>query len=718
MSARLLVLLLLAAPLLQGGPTVRTVLKPTRTATPPVLDGRLDDPVWAQATAVTDFETFIPEFGKRQPEKTTAYMAYDAEHLYFAFRCLDPEPGRIKAPLTKRDDIAGSDFVCINLDTFNDQQSLCAFYITPAGVQGDSRFASGKEDYSVDLVWDSAARMDAEGYTVEVRIPLKSLRFLHQPTVRMAVFFERTLHRRQEHGSFPALDPARGYAFLPQMAFLDYEGLARPTVLELLPAFTLSRRTTREEGQLVHHPDERQWSLTGKYGLTPSLVLDATVNPDFSQVEADAGQVDANLRSSLFVAEKRPFFLEGSEAFNIAASQSGPLAAVLHSRTIVDPRWGAKLSGKLGPEDTLALLAAADTADPNPSAETHADARVAVLRYRRATWEDGYLGGFYAAREQGPRRNRVLGPDGQVRLGPASQLGFHAFGSFTEDAALPDPQRGRALGLEYLYDTSRLTVNADAHDLSRDFGTDTGYLARTGLSSATLRLTPKVYPASTWLRRLDPFVGHSVLRDHPSGLSERDTTLGLTTVFQGNATATLQRDEATEVFLGQRFRTDGWRASAKRQVHKTLSLQATYWRGRGIRYIAEPFQGHGSQTSLAVVYQPSDALNLALNWTRADFFREATGEQVYAYPISRAKLSYQFSQAFFLRAIVEYHGYRRQLLTDFLASYTYIPGTVVYLGYGTLSKKQVWENGLYRPAEHYLDMQRGLFFKASYLWRL
>lgn len=713
MPFRLLSTWLMAASLLGANPSI---LKPFKTTVPPVLDGRLDDPVWAQAPSVTGFETFIPEFGKRQAQQTTAYMAYDEANLYFAFRCLDPQPERIKAALARRDDIASSDFVCINLDTFHDQQALYSFYVTPAGVQGDSRFSSNKEDFSVDLVWDSAARMDGDGYSVEIRIPLKSIRFLQQPKVEMGVFFERTVNRTTEHGSFPALDPNRGYAFLPQMAIIEYEGLAQPAVLELLPAFTLNRRATRENGIMVRHPDERDWSLTGKVGLTPSLTLDATVNPDFSQVEADAGQVDANLRSGLFFAEKRPFFLEGSEAFYIAASQTGPLQSILHSRTIVDPKWGAKISGKLTRQDTVALLAATDTA--GPATGNPADPHIAVLRYRRSTWEDGYLGAFLSTRDQGPRTNRVLGPDGQIRLGPASQLGFHAFGSFTEDGITPEAQKGHALGLEYLYDTSRLAITADVHDLSRDFIADAGFLTRTGLTSAELKVTPKFYPASTWARRLDPFVGYTTLRDHPSGLRESDAAFGLTTTFQGNGSATVQWDDATEVFLGQRFQTDGLRLSARSQLTKTFSLQGSHWRGKGIRYTVDPFQGHGSQTALAAVYQPSESLNLALNWTHADFYRESTDEKIYSYPISRCRITYQFNHAFFLRAIAEYNGYRRQLLTDFLASYTYIPGTVIYLGYGTLAKRQLWDNGLYRPSDHFMDMQRGLFFKASYLWRL
>ena len=715
MQRCLLAVLLLAMPRLAGAEPGKVTLRPFRTSAPPVLDGRLDDPVWAEARSVTDFETFIPEFGKKQAEKTVAYMAYDDQNLYFAFRCFDDHPDQIKAALTRRDDISSSDFICINLDTFNDQQSLYAFYVTPAGVQGDSRYASNKEDFSVDLVWDSAARIDAEGYTVEIRIPLKSIRYLHQPKVQMAVFFERTINRRQEHGSFPALDPKRGYAFLPQMAILEYEGLARPTILELLPAFTLSRSASRQDGVMVRQPDDRQWSLTGKYGITPSLVLDATVNPDFSQVEADAGQVDANLRSGLFFAEKRPFFLEGSEAFNIAASQTGPLLAVLHSRTIVDPKWGAKLSGKLGRDDTIALLAATDTAEPG-SGES-ANPRFGVLRYRRTTREDGYFGAFYADRDAGPRTNRVFGPDGQLRLTPSSLLGFHAFGSTTEDGSAAESLRGRALGLEYLYDTSRLAVNAAVHDVTSNFIADAGFLTSTGLTASSLKVTPKVYPGSGWVRRLDPFIGYATLRDHPSNLLETDATLGLTAIFQGNSAATVQWDDATEVFLGQRFRTDGLHLSARNQLNRTLALTGAYWRGKGIRYTADPFQGHGSQTSLSAVYQPGESLNLTLNWIHADFYRDATEEKIYSYPISRARLTYQFSHAFFVRAIAEYNGYRRQLLTDFLASYTYIPGTVIYLGYGALAKRQEWENGMYRPADHFLDMQRGLFFKASYLWR-
>ncbi|MBK8726167.1 MAG: hypothetical protein IPL96_08920 [Holophagaceae bacterium] len=699
----------------------RTSLHPFRTDAPPVLDGRLDDAVWRQAASVTDFETFIPEFGKRQPEKTIAYMAYDRDNLYFAFRCFDPEPSKIKAALARRDDVVKDDFVCINLDTFNDQQSLYAFYVNPFGIQADSRFASGKEDFSVDLVWDSAGRIDGEGYTVEMRIPLKSIRYTHGEVVRMAVFFERTISRRQEHGSYPALDAARGYAFLPQMAPMEYAGLARPTILEVLPAFTLAQKRVRENGVLERKPDDREWSLTAKYGLTPSLILDATVNPDFSQIEADAGQIDANLRFGLFYAEKRPFFLEGSESFNVGATATGPLQTVVHTRTIQDPKSGFKITGKLGPGNTVAALAATDAPPLPPEAEPGApqplDARFTVLRYKRTTAEDGYLGAFLTARDQGGRTNRVFGPDGQIRLNPSDMLSFHAFGATTSPGGGLPRLDGHALGLEYLHDTSTLGITAALHQVSRDFEADAGYLTRTGLTSGSLALTPKVYPKSAWLRRLDGNLTASALKDQDSGLTEHDHAFGATAILQGNAALSFAIHDASEVFLGQRFRTDGLNLSARNQFSKSLSLQASYRRGKSIRYTAEPFQGRGSQASAALVWQPTDNLNLTLNWTHADLSKEATGEKVYDYHIYRSRLAYQVNAYLSFRGIVEYNAFRRQLLTDFLAAYTYIPGTVVYLGYGSLYKKQAWEEGVYRESTRFLEMQRGLFFKASYLWR-
>jgi hypothetical protein len=703
----------------QTGPD-KILLRPLKTDRPPVIDGRLDDPVWKEAPSVTDFMTFIPEFGKRQPEKTIAYMAYDLENLYFAFRCLDDHPDKIKAAVSRRDDVQGDDFVCLNLDSFNDQQSLYAFYVNPLGIQGDSRFASNKEDFSVDMVWYSAGRIDDQGYSVEMQIPLKSIRYAHGERVTMAVFFERTINRRQEHGSYPALDPKRGYAFLTQMAPMEYLGLKRYTLLELLPAYTFSRKSAAAAGRLERQPDASDLSLTGKFGITSSLVLDATINPDFSQVEADAGQVDANLRYDLFYPEKRPFFLEGSEAFNIAGTLTSPLQTLVHTRTIVDPKAGFKLSGKVGRDDTIASIFALDASPAAAGAEGAPDAVFTILRYKKTTRQDGYLGVFFTDREQGGRFNRVIGPDGQIRISPSGMLSFHALGSFTRTDAGRSGTNGRALSLEYVHDTDKLALDASVQDISAGFEADTGYLMRTGLTRAGINVSPRFYPKSAWLRRISPVVGLSALRDHESGLNEDREAIGLAAVFFGNATLTALLQHATEVYLSRKFQVGGFSLSGRSQITKQISLRLTFWTGQAVRYNADPFQGYGTRASLAAVYQPSENLNLALTWTYSDLFRESTREKIYDYNIAWSRLTYQVNKFLFFRAIAEYNSYRGELLSDFLASFTYIPGTVIFIGYGSLYKKLAWEEetGLYRESNRFLETQRGFFFKASYLWRL
>lgn len=698
------------------------VFRPLKTGTPPVVDGCLDDAVWRGAPSVGLVRTFIPDFGREASERTVAFMAYDAENLYFAFKCYDREPDKIKAALANRDTIRADDFICINLDSFNDQQSLYAFYVNPLGIQTDSRFASGTEDFSVDFVWTSAGRLDPDGYSVELAVPFKSLRYAGGERVDMSIFFERRISRRSEHVSYPALDPARGYFFLTQMMPLELEGIRRYTLLEILPAYTYRDGAERLDGALVGARGVHDGHLTGKLGITSQFILDATYNPDFSQIEADAGQVDVNLRSDLFYPEKRPFFLEGSEMFQMAGSSGlDPLEDVVYTRTIVDPRLGFKLSGKVGRKDTVASIFALDespSSDPLFGAGTDRFAGFGILRYKRAVGGDGYLGAFSAGRAYEGGFNEVAGADGQIRLSKAGQLSFHGFGSWTRREAEGRPDRGLALGAEYLYDTRDLGLNVTFYDLSGGFETDTGYLVRNGVAGLTAAVSPRLYPKSRFFRKVVPTLSAAAVKDLPSGLFETNDAAGVTVLLPGNTTVQLLGRYATEVFLGRRFDTSGGQLQVVSQVTKAFSVRALYARANAIRYVAEPYPGSGNRATASVSYKPSEKFDLTASLTYADFTRRSSGEREFAYGIWRGRLSYQPNKYLTLRGIVEYNAYYRRMLTDLLASFVYIPGTVLQLGYGSLFDRTEWVDGAYRPAPRFLEMKRGLFFKASYLWRL
>ncbi len=710
-----LLLALAASPIAAKASADLLPLRPVHAEIPPKIDGKLDDAVWEQAPRESDFKTWNPDYGKDMAAGTVVYYAYDRENLYFAFRCSDPEPAKIKASVSGRDTINADDWTCINLDTFNDHQGLYALYVNPLGIQGDSRFEGNQEDYTVDIVWYSEGRIDDSGYSVEIRLPLKSLRYRSREPVEMGVIFERRISRFSENGTFPALDPAQGPNFLTQTRTLLFEDIAHYTLLELLPAVTYGRTSALEEGVLKAGRGRSDLSLTGKYGLTSQLILDGTFNPDFSQVESDAGQVDFNQRYALFYDEKRPFFLEGQEKFNFPAGSDGPLGEVVHTRTIIDPRAGFKLNGKLGPRDSVASIYAMDEL---PEGGPEDFAHFTILRYKRALSGDSYVGGFLTGRFAGAASNVVAGADGQLRLNQASTVGFHVFGSGTKAGDGSAARDGHAVGLQYDYQTRDLIVQGQAQDLGTDFATEVGYVTRTGLTRLKLGLSPMFYPKSKILLRIEPMLHSIQIRDKGYGLWETANSLDLRLRLVRNTTLSAGMRYSNEIFLGRRFPTSLIKLFAATLFSKQVAFQASLTSGQKIRYVDDPYGGRGTEALAAMDYLPSENVALSLSLRYSDFTRASDGVREFDYTIVRGRATYQVNKYLFFRAIVEHNSFRKRLTSDLLASFTYIPGTVVHIGYGSAYERIAWQDGAYVGADRFLEARRGFFFKASYLWRM
>lgn len=690
-------------------------LLPLKTATPPMIDGKLDDAVWQQAPTVTGFKTFTPDYGIDMPDQTVVYYAYDRENLYFAFRCFDGEPDKLKASVTRRDNIRPDDWICINLDSFNDQQALYGFYVNPVGIQMDTRFASGAEDDGIDLIWYSAGTIDPKGYTIELQIPFKSIRFANKDTVEMGVIFERKVSRRSEQGTFPALKPERGMFFLTQMKPILYHDVKHYTLFELLPATTFSERSDLVNGRLTSGGGKYEGSLTAKYGLTSDLILDGTYNPDFSQVESDAGQVDVNLRFALFYPEKRPFFTEGAENFNFAGSSAGdPLFAVVNTRQIVDPRAGVKLSGKIGKKNFLASLNAIDEITPETSNSLDDRAYFSIFRYKRALSDDSFLGAIYTGREREHGFNRVFGGDGQFRLNQSSLVGFHALSSHTQREPFAT-ERDHALGVDYLYNTRNLDLHLGAQDLSPNFQTESGYVTRIGISRARASAVQKFYPKNSFVTRIDATLYSIQTRDKTSELYETDNGLSTRFIVWRRSSLILGYNYATEIFTDRfaahKYRVGGYRVAWNSLVNNQITLGLNYRRNRAIFYADSSYQGYGNSFVSSLTYQPSEKVNAFFSATYSDFLRESDEQKEFDILILRGRLTYQINKYLFFRGIVEHNDLRKRLLTDFLASFTYIPGTVLHLGYGSLYEKL-------NPSNDFNETRRGFFAKASYLWRL
>jgi len=666
---------------------------------------------------VTGFTTWMPDYGKDLSERTVAYYAYDAENLYFAFRAYDREPSKIKASMANRDNIRPDDWICLNLDSFNDQQGLYSFYVNPLGIQMDSRFAGNKEDFGFDAVWYSAGRIDEQGYTTEVRIPFKSLRYNGRDPVMMGVVFERYISRKTEDGTVPALDPKMGFNFVLQTAPMELRDVKHYTLLEVLPAATYSRQQATDAGQLAVLSSGGDLGVTAKYGLTPQLMADGTYNPDFSQVESDAGQVDFNRRYALYFREKRSFFQEGNEIFNFAAAaEESYFAAAVHTRTIIDPFFGFKLNGKLGSANSVAAIFARDDVSngdggPNPT--------FSILRVKHALKDDSYIGGFYTARDQGEGFNRVVGADGRFRLSASSVAEFHVFGSFSRPAEGGDRADGFTGALRYSYGNRNVNVELIYEEISPNFQVDTGFLMRTGIRNFTHFVNYIFYPKSNFFLSIEPFYYGVQQYDTAYHMFETINVLALRINLPRSSQFRLDAILGNEQFLGRLFDRNAWRVQGWTQITKKIFFHAMFRRGGAIFYDEDdPYQGYSNQSSAMLQYQPTEKLDLELDLTYVDFFRQSDHSQVYDYAIVRGRSTFQLNEYLFLRGIAEYNNFRKRLTLDVLLSFTYIPGTVVFVGYGSAQEKLRWDGLDYVDSNRFREMQRGFFFKVSYLWRL
>lgn len=688
---------------------------------PPVIDGNLNEAVWADAISFRNLKSFKPDYGKAGSEDTIFYMTYDRDNIYFAVRCLDSMPARIKASMTKRDSMYGDDWVAITLDTFNDQQSAYTFVVNAFGVQGDGILDSaGDLDDSHDMVWYSKGVLTDKGYTVELKIPLKSIRYRAGKKVTMRLWLVRNINRTSEQLSFPEISPTGGTPLM-QAQEITLSGIKYKRITEFLPAFTYSREHGRQEGSLEPGAKESEFSFTGKLGLTPQMTLDATYNPDFSQIESDAGQVDVNLRYQLYYSEKRPFFLEGKEQFNFAGNtEDSPLYAVVHTRNIVDPRYGFKVSGKLTRKTTVAALYARDES-PGVESGGGEDADFMIFRFRHALGKDNYIGGFYTGRELLEGFNRVAGVDGRLRFSGKSFAEYHLLGSFSRSDDGKNPANGHALAMRYSFDTRKFIADVGIQDISKDFRIDSGFLTRTNLTRLAGFAMYRFYPKSKLFQRIEPFYWSYHILDKESNMLETTNLFTFRVHMPRQTMFRLDFIMANEVFAGQRFDRSSLGFRFESQVTKQLYVYLRYRYGRTIYYDpADPFAGKGSSAGFSLEYQPTDKLNTLLDVSYSNFYRRSDSQKVYDYTLLRSRTTFQVNKYLFFRGVVEYNFYRKRMLTDLLASFTYIPGTVVHLGYGSVYEKLSWDPATreYMNANRFLEMQRGLFLKISYLWRL
>ena len=710
----------------QNAGGTRPALASRRITQPPIIDGVLDDDAWRDGPVETgDWLSYNPLYGTPIPQKTKVWIGHDTNYLYFAFQCDDPDPSGVKTSITRRDNIWSDDWVGISLDALGTGQVSYHLMVNPNGVQLDMlNTVAGGEDQSPDYVWDSGGRRNPQGYAVEMRIPLQTIRFKGGPDLHMGILFWRRVSRAGISVAWPPLEPGK-WVFEKQ-ASLAFGDLRPRLIREIIPSTTYSRTELRDvPSQWGSAHDQGDVGISGKYGITSTVTLDATVNPDFSQVESDAFQVEVNQRFPTFFSEKRPFFMEGSGFFTLAGQgNDNSLQAAVHTRRIIDPVFGAKLTGSLG-RWVFGSLSALDQAPghnlPAGDPDTDKDRLFNIGRVQYSLGPSNYVGGLAVDTEFAGGHNRVIGADVSYRVTSTQRVSAFVLASATRDPRTDESKDGVGAQAGYEYSTRRLNLMGYAEHYDPGFQMDTAFINRVGITSAWGYAEYNFYPPKTkrWLLKLAPFSFTQGGRDRNAGGDELLQVTGVRMQFSRQGSFRFDRFDGFEAWAGQRFDRERWRMFGGVQLYRWLSLNGQFFVGDAVFYDPDdPYQGYSRDGGFGVTLQPSGRLSQGFDYHRVSFDKAETGEHVYDLDLIYSRTTYQFSRQFFIRGIVQYDSSRYRVLTDFLASYELRPGTVAYAGYGSLIERRGFRDGQWIPGEgNYEPTQRGLFFKASYLYR-
>ncbi|UCH94057.1 MAG: carbohydrate binding family 9 domain-containing protein [Candidatus Aminicenantes bacterium] len=696
------------------------------------IDGELEETAWKQPALTPVLKTILPTAGKDLQIETRIWAAYDKKNLYFAFYCRDPEPGKIKNSISQRDDIFRDDHVGISLDTMGSRQSSCDFFINPNGIQTDSVTSSLKwMDFTADFIWESAGKLTGDGYQVEVRIPLESIRYQvskgKNKEVKMRVFFFRSIPHLGIKAYWPMMNYWKQMEF-NAMATLVYTGLKTGGLkMEILPNFTFNRDSERIEENKWDKSTFTNLGVGIKYGITSSITAEATVNPDFSQVESDAFQVEVNRRYPLFYSEKRPFFLESKEVLEFTIIKESMMLSAVHTRRIVDPGWAAKVSGTSG-KLNFAVLAANDRSAGQPweTGTNPHEGKSAFFGIARAKYNiggDNFIGFLYTGRHLGDQRNDVVGGDLKYRFSKYLKGSFSYLHTATRQEQGDSLEIGSGVNAMLEFYSPKLVTWGIYERYSTDFFMATAFHNRVGISRGACGIGP-ILPVKIkqlpWLKRIIPFVHYYRLYDLGTKMTDISREFAVNLGFSPIGELNLEYWHENEAWAGRIFDKKYFHSIGFIQLFKWLQLYEDITIGEQIYYHpSDPFKGSAKTINLTFLLEPTTKLKLGLDYWYSDFKEKQTGRKIYSLNIYDLFTTYQFNKYFSLRGIVRYDSLQDKLLTDFLASFTLIPGTVVYLGYGSLYLENQWQNGMWIPGQgDLLKMREGIFFKASYLWRL
>jgi len=699
------------------------------------VDAVLDEQAWQKALELELKYEVQPGENVTPLVRTEVLLTYDANNFYAAFRCYDPDPSAIRAHLRDRDTLGGDDWIALILDTFNDQRRSFDFIVTAQGVQFDQIESQSGEDSGWDAIWNAASKITDWGYVVEIKIPFSSFRFQRKEGPQIWGF-DAVRRYPREHayhiGLFPR-DRSNNCYMCQAVKIRGFEGASPGRNIEIDPtiiSFHSDERPNFPHGDLEKRDQEAEFGLTADWGITPNLTSNFTINPDFSQVEADAQQLDINEPFALFYPERRTFFTEGTDFF-------AALKNIIYTRTIRDPLWGLKLTGKEG-ANTIGAYVVHDKitnlifpgSQGSNSTSLNKTNTSSVFRYKRDFGSRYTIGLLATDRERQDYFNRVFGFDLDFRFTPTNQIQLLVLGSRTKypyelTNSYNQPSgvfSDRLISFEYDHYTRTWGWWADYEEAGSEFRADLGYfpMVRYRNVEGGLNYNWNARPGLWWsMFRVGSELNYF---EEPDGkLLNKRASLWFSYNGTMQSYLNLRGWKTSEAYNNHEFDLTYFMVEGGFWLSSNLHITANTMFGDQIDY-ANTRLGKRLRINPSLIYNFGKHLRLSFDHTNERM--TVQDKRLYIANISQMSTIYQFNVRTFFRTIVQYvdydynlHNYTydidsiyKSAFTQFLFSYKINPRTVLFLGYS--------DN--YYGAQDYdvTQSDRTFFIKLGYAWVL
>lgn len=720
------------------------------------VDGILSEREWDSAAVARNFTEISPGNNVKPECETIVRVMYDDDNIYFGFECFD-DMEHIRASMTDRDRMYNDDWCGAFIDTYGNLKEAFEFYVNPYGIQGDLYWTPNNESESEDFLYSSETKLHRDKWVAEMRIPFKSLRFPDKPVQEWRVHILRNRPRSLRQEIYWASVARDNPNFVGQSGiFRGIKNIKGGKNLELLP-YVIGNEQARlsspvnSNSTLKYDRPKLDFGLDVRYDITSNVSLNGTYNPDFSQVEADAPQIDVNQPFALFFTEKRPFFLGGISAFRTLLNN------MVYTRSINNPLFATKVTGSTGKfsfgylnamdENTPFVIPMEERSFVLPSSKY---SLANILRLKYDLRSENYIAGLITDRETSTDTSfttnftgysRSIGIDFRFNFLKNFYLGGQVTGFATREISdtsfFNNPSRfGRenqytaGFNGEAFKDFSAyisLNRSGEHYGFYSEFDyigptvrRELGYLTSNNYYNLFMYHYFNIYPDGRLIRRITPDLTGGLKHNVTHGIIKDEWTYPGVTIEFHNGT----RLRGNYVFINNEHYGGQWIKNIRRwnfgienYALKQIGAGMFYERGRYVvRFGSPPYAGYGQNWNVYGTFKPIDRIVSDVSYSYSDLAESYGGKMLYAGWVLSNSTKYQFNRNLFVRLLFQYNSFTKSFILDPLISYKWNPFTILYLG-STHSFEQI-EDSNDITKNILKESSRTIFLKFQYLWQM